>query len=310
MIVVKCEISDAHHAIYRDLNQITATKLRIGVYTFDTRGCKYPDRTMSSLPIDVQQIRDRLQVNKSILDPIYIDNKEDRVRTENRPHLLRTKGGYPVERVVGIVDIPVYNELNKVQRILSTTDRPSGQLLEFNQSSVFERLGTRSTQLAMELKLRDDKLKQVKPKPPNYSRISSTLKLFQPTAFPSSQRPQPISSYASAVKRNLNINLSTAPRPTTKSTSDIQNQQQQQQQVVTEPKVPFKLVPVMPPTKTDAAKSGTTTSAQSKSIHKGRAKIKSKIRSLINRSLSPVHVLTRGHENRVHHIHVNQPGSN
>ena len=37
MIVVKSKISDAHHAIYRDLNQITATKLRIGVYTFDTR---------------------------------------------------------------------------------------------------------------------------------------------------------------------------------------------------------------------------------------------------------------------------------
>ena len=107
MIVVKCEISDAHHAIYRDLNQITETKLHIGVYTFDTRGCKYSDRTMSSLPIDVQQICDRLQVNKSILDPIYIDNKEDRVRTENRTHLLRTKGGYPVEKVVGIADIPV-----------------------------------------------------------------------------------------------------------------------------------------------------------------------------------------------------------
>ena len=130
MIVVKCEISDAHHAIYRNLNQITETKLRIGVYTFDTRGCKYPDRTMSSLPIDVQQIFDRLQVNKSIRDPIYIDNKEDRVRTENQPHLLRTKGGYLVEKVVGIADIPVYNELNKAQHILSTPDRPSGPLLE------------------------------------------------------------------------------------------------------------------------------------------------------------------------------------
>ena len=52
-----------HPAIYRDLNQTTASKLRIGVYTFGTRGCKYPDRTMSSLPIDVQQIHDRLQVN-------------------------------------------------------------------------------------------------------------------------------------------------------------------------------------------------------------------------------------------------------
>ena len=34
MIVVQCELSDAHYAIYRELNQIVATKLRIGVYTF------------------------------------------------------------------------------------------------------------------------------------------------------------------------------------------------------------------------------------------------------------------------------------
>ena len=120
MIVVKCEISDAHHAIYRDLNQTTATKLHIGVYKFDTRGCKYPDRTMSGLPIDVQQIHDRLQVNKSILNPIYVDDKENRVRVENRPHLLRTKDGYPVERVVGTAELPVYNSLNRVQRILRT----------------------------------------------------------------------------------------------------------------------------------------------------------------------------------------------
>ena len=67
-------ISEAHHAIYRDFNQTVATKLRIGVYTFDTRGRKYPDRTMCSLPVDVQQIRDRLLVKTSILNPIYIDN--------------------------------------------------------------------------------------------------------------------------------------------------------------------------------------------------------------------------------------------
>ena len=58
MIIVQCKVSDAHHAIYRDLNQTVATKLRIGVYIFDIRGCKYLDRTLCSLPIDIQQIRD------------------------------------------------------------------------------------------------------------------------------------------------------------------------------------------------------------------------------------------------------------
>ena len=48
MIIVQCELSDAHHAIYRDLNQIVATILRLSAYVFDVRGCKYPDRTISS----------------------------------------------------------------------------------------------------------------------------------------------------------------------------------------------------------------------------------------------------------------------
>ena len=31
MIIVQCKLSDAHHAIYSDLNQTVATKLRIGI---------------------------------------------------------------------------------------------------------------------------------------------------------------------------------------------------------------------------------------------------------------------------------------
>ena len=118
MIFVKFKISDAHHAIYRDLNQTTSTRLRIGVYTLDTRGCKYPDRTMSSLPVDVQQIWDRLHVNTSISNPIYIDDKEDRVK------------------LVGIADLPAYNPTSKTQRILSTPERPPGPLLEEKDSSI------------------------------------------------------------------------------------------------------------------------------------------------------------------------------
>ena len=69
-------MSDAHHAIYRALNQTVSNKLRIGVYSFDTLGCKYPDRTLSSLPVDVQQIRDRLRINNAIANPIYVDVRE------------------------------------------------------------------------------------------------------------------------------------------------------------------------------------------------------------------------------------------
>ena len=56
MLIIQCKLSDAHHAIYRELNQVAATRLRISVYVFDARGCKYPDRTVSGVPINVQQI--------------------------------------------------------------------------------------------------------------------------------------------------------------------------------------------------------------------------------------------------------------
>ena len=69
-------------------------------------------------------------MNKSISNPIYFDNKEDRARPESRPHLLKTKGGYPVEKLVGIADLPVYYSLDRTQCILSTPNRPSGPLLE------------------------------------------------------------------------------------------------------------------------------------------------------------------------------------
>ena len=38
MIIVQNELSDAHHEIYRDLNQIVATRLRLGAHVFDVRG--------------------------------------------------------------------------------------------------------------------------------------------------------------------------------------------------------------------------------------------------------------------------------
>ena len=73
MIFVQCKIGDAHHAIYRELNQIVATRLRLSAYVFDLRGCKYPDRTVSGLTINIQQIRERLQVNLNIKNHVYID---------------------------------------------------------------------------------------------------------------------------------------------------------------------------------------------------------------------------------------------
>ena len=135
LIIVQCNLSDAYHAIYRTMNQVVATRLRVGAYVFDVRGCKYPDRTLCSLPINIQQIKDRLRVNLSIENTVYMDIKIDRVRAEDRKHLRKkVKGGYPVERIMGTADLPTYRETLGTQSILSI--EPPGPLLgEKNRSS-------------------------------------------------------------------------------------------------------------------------------------------------------------------------------
>ena len=127
MGIVHCELSDAHHAIYRELNQTVATRLRLSAYVFDMRGCKYRDRTVSSFPINIQQIRDRLQVNLSIKNPIYIDIKSDRARAEFRQHISK--------KLISKADVPTYQETRETQSILSTLNEPSGLLIGEKNSS-------------------------------------------------------------------------------------------------------------------------------------------------------------------------------
>ena len=178
-------------------------------------------------------------------------------------------------------NIPVQINNNPVSRqsvILS--DESTRRIVitdEFHQASVFERLGTRSTPLAIESQLRGDRVMQAKQKPPNYSRINSTIKLCQPTAHSISQQAKPISSYASAVKSNLNFNLNATRQSTIKSTSDLPHQ------VTIEPKVPFKLTPVLPPKKIAVINPHTSTPVSnkaSKPTNIGRTKLKSRIKSL------------------------------
>ena len=104
---------------------------------FDVRDCKYPDRTLSSLPI-----KDRLQVNLSIKNPIYIDIKNDRTRAEDRQHLSKKlKRGYPVERITGKADVPTYQKTRATQSILSTLSEPSDLLIgERNSSTVTSKI--------------------------------------------------------------------------------------------------------------------------------------------------------------------------
>ena len=149
MIFVRCTLSDAHHAIYRELNQKVATRLRLSAYVFDLQGCKYPDRTVSGLPINIQQIRERLQVNPNMKNPVYIDIKADRARAEDRQHQSkRLKGGYPVEKITGKADLPSYQKTLATQSVLSTLSGPPGLLIGEKNGSVWKKKGSNYDQFS------------------------------------------------------------------------------------------------------------------------------------------------------------------
>ena len=128
MMIVQCQLVTAHQAIYRMLNQTAATRLRLDVYVFDRDGCQYPDRTMCYEPIDTRLFANNARVNKLILNPVFIDTKEDRARAEERQHVSKIEGGYPVARLVGTTDIPRYRELTQTPSTHrpSTHDKPPG----------------------------------------------------------------------------------------------------------------------------------------------------------------------------------------
>ena len=109
------------------LNQTAATKLRVGVYIFDYDGCQYPDRTMCYEPLDTRLFANNARVNRSIMNPVFIDIKETRARTEGRQYVSKIQGGYPVARLVGTTDIPRYRELTPPPKstMPSTRDGPS-----------------------------------------------------------------------------------------------------------------------------------------------------------------------------------------
>ena len=56
------------------------------MYVFDKEGCIYPDKTASKTPLNMKVLRDMFPVNRSIIRPKYIDNKENRKRNIARKH--------------------------------------------------------------------------------------------------------------------------------------------------------------------------------------------------------------------------------
>ena len=164
---------------------------------------------------------------------------------------------------------------------------------------VFEKFGTRPEQ-APASNRRDNIQGQARlSKPPNYSRINSTIKLVRTISQSSIQQvsAQPTLSYSAIVKGNSIIKLNTSSKSTLKSTSNIQSQVATEPRSKTtsksstdntEPRIPFKLVPVIPPNKNYAAKPLSTALTSSKSTQKRRAGINFKIKPVISRSLSQV----------------------
>ena len=134
MILVQCEFCDTHQAIYRTLNQTVATRLRVGVYVFDHDGCQYPDRKMCGEAIVTRLFANNSKVNKSVLNPIFIDVKEDRARMENRSHISKVQGGYPVARILGTTVIPSYCEIGKPPKPSTRDESLGSSLVERSQA--------------------------------------------------------------------------------------------------------------------------------------------------------------------------------
>ena len=85
-------------------------------------------RSVCYEPIDTRLFANNASVNRLILNPIFIDIKEDLARAEERLHVSKIEGGYPVSRLVGTTDIPRYRELTQspLTHRPSTHDKPSG----------------------------------------------------------------------------------------------------------------------------------------------------------------------------------------
>ena len=83
---------------------------------------------MCSEAIDTRLFANNSRVNKSVLNPIFIDVKEDRARMEGRFHISKVQGGYPVAQILGTTDIPRYREIVKPSKP-STRDESSGSSL-------------------------------------------------------------------------------------------------------------------------------------------------------------------------------------
>ena len=166
-------------------------------------------------------------------------------------------------------------------------------------AAVFRRQGTRPEQPTESFNDHDkNKYQPKQPKPPNYSRINSTIKLVRPSmqsGLRSSTTPPKV-SYSSVVKRPMKIESTTripsvitrstlisttdAPRPTTNMQGSEVG------------KEPFKLIPVMPPKKHDVVKNYLTVANSSKINNLVPNKVemfKSKLKTTKQRrSLSPV----------------------
>ena len=172
-----------------------------------------------------------------------------------------------------------------------------------DNAPVFERLGTRPAQPAPGLNARETKQAKTKQsKPPNHSRINYTLKLVRPSVkFSARSTPAQLKvSYSEIAKDPASImraptaitnstlkSTTNMPRPATNEPGGTASKEVNQ-----DPKVPFKLIPLMPPKKSNTINNLPTAANPSnliKTVPKKVVSTKSKLKSVVQRrSLPPV----------------------
>ena len=109
MMILNCKVRAAIYSIYHDLNNRVERRLRLSAYIYDEEGCVYPDKSAKKTPLDIKKLRSMFILNPNILNPVLIDNKEERKREETRLHKKpRYKGGFPKEIKMGQILMPPY----------------------------------------------------------------------------------------------------------------------------------------------------------------------------------------------------------
>ena len=130
MMLVQCELRDAHQAIYRILNQVAASRLRVGVYVFDREGSsgsslgeRSTDRTKPPQAPQVSTSKNQVINTSQSTNTINRPTNSNSVPAQSRDYrsVLITEPSQVVQDNRVIIDDAFYPEKSSVFNRLGPT---------------------------------------------------------------------------------------------------------------------------------------------------------------------------------------------